>query len=219
MAANNSTLWTIEELGAEVERALAHGTPGQPNGRIREVPDQRTIRYYTTLGLIDRPAQMKGRTALYALKHLLQLVAIKRLQAEGLSLAAVQARLAGATPRSLRAIARLDEGAGALAEDRPAAKAAVGPITPQTGRSAGSFWGEVPSEQMSPDPEAPGSVPPADLMSALRIGEDILLVFSPARALEREDWEALSEAARPLLRSLETRGLIQPSKDQKGENR
>src|SRR5260370_36950196 len=110
MAAENSqTLWTIEELGAEVARMLSGGTVGQPNGRTREVPDQRTIRYYTTLGLIDRPAEMRGRTALYGTKHLLQLVAIKRLQAEGLSLAEVQARLAGATPRSLRAIARLDD--------------------------------------------------------------------------------------------------------------
>ena len=75
--------------------ALAVDYAGQASGRVRDVPDRRTIRYYTTLGLIDRPAAMRGRTALYGLRHLLQLAAIKRLQAHGLSLAEVQQRLVG----------------------------------------------------------------------------------------------------------------------------
>ena len=69
------------------------------------MPDTRTIRYYTTLGLIDRPAAMRGRTALYGHRHLMQLVAIKRLQAEGHALADVQVRLTGASDAALRAIA------------------------------------------------------------------------------------------------------------------
>ncbi len=76
---------------------LAVDYAGQANGRVREVPDQRTIRYYTTLGLIDRPAEMRGRTALYGVRHLLQLVAIKRLQTHGLSLAEIQTRVVGRT--------------------------------------------------------------------------------------------------------------------------
>jgi hypothetical protein len=83
----DTALWTLDELGARVALALAVGYDGQANGRVREVPDGRTIRYYTTLGLIDRPAAMRGRTALYGVRHLLQLTAIKRLQARGLSLA------------------------------------------------------------------------------------------------------------------------------------
>ena len=73
-----------------------------PSGRVRDVPDLRTIRYYTTLGLLDRPAAMRGRTALYGSRHLLQLAAIKRLQARGLSLAAVQERVVGISDASLR---------------------------------------------------------------------------------------------------------------------
>ena len=81
MTAAREPLWTIDELGAVVALALSVDYAGQANGRVREVPDRRTIRYYTTLGLIDRPARMRGRTALYGRRHLLQLVAIKRLQA------------------------------------------------------------------------------------------------------------------------------------------
>src|SRR6516164_4111940 len=100
-------LWTLDELGARVALALAVDYDGQSNGRVRDVPDRRTIRYYTTLGLIDRPAEMRGRTALYGTRHLLQLVAIKRLQTHGLTLTEIQARLAGRTNAALRQMARL----------------------------------------------------------------------------------------------------------------
>src|ERR1700722_19255742 len=100
------TFWTIDELGERV--ALVLGGPGYegvPSGRVRDVPDLRTIRYYTTLGLLDRPAAMRGRTALYGPRHVLQLVAIKRLQAQGLSLAAVQERVVGLSDKALRRLA------------------------------------------------------------------------------------------------------------------
>jgi DNA-binding transcriptional MerR regulator len=82
--------WTLIEL---VNRAAAHiaALPAPTNGQIRAVPDERTIRYYVTLGLLDRPAAMRGRTALYNRRHLAQVVAIKRLQTAGRSLAEIQA--------------------------------------------------------------------------------------------------------------------------------
>src|SRR5437763_4221535 len=103
-------LWTIDELGSRVALALSVDYDGQASGRVRDVPDRRTIRYYTTLGLIDRPAEMRGRTALYGRRHLLQLVAIKKLQASGRSLAEVQRTLAGQTDKTLAEVAGLDEG-------------------------------------------------------------------------------------------------------------
>src|SRR5215469_17943928 len=102
MTLSYSPLWTLDELSDQVARALAVDYPGQASGRVREMPDIRTIRYYTTRGLIDRPAQMRGRTALYGQRHLLQLVAIKRLQAEGLSLAEIQVQVVGQSNRRLR---------------------------------------------------------------------------------------------------------------------
>jgi len=102
-------LWTIDELSAMVAEALVVDYPGPPSARVREVPDRRTIRWYTTIGLIDRPAAMRGRTALYGRRHLMQLVAVKRLQADGYSLAVIQAELYGATDATLTRIARLSE--------------------------------------------------------------------------------------------------------------
>src|SRR3982074_2406234 len=105
--------WTIDELSAAVAEALAVDYPGPPSGRVREVPDRRTIRWYTTIGLLDR-ATMRGRTALYHRRHLVQLVAIKRLQAAGHSLADVQQMLYGATNKTLTRFARLPEEQSAL---------------------------------------------------------------------------------------------------------
>src|SRR5579859_7454093 len=107
MRTDREPLWTIDQLGAQTAAALAERYEGAPNGRIRDVPDRRTIRYYTTLGILDRPAEMRGRTALYNRRHLMQLVAIKRLQARGLSLAEVQSKLLGLTDAALARLADL----------------------------------------------------------------------------------------------------------------
>jgi DNA-binding transcriptional MerR regulator len=71
--------------------------------------DERVVRYYASLGLVDRPLRREGREAIYGRRHLQQILAVKRLQAEGLSLAQVQRRLAGATGEDLQALA-LPEG-------------------------------------------------------------------------------------------------------------
>jgi DNA-binding transcriptional MerR regulator len=99
--------WTLDELAERVGAALAVDYDGQPSGRVRDVPDRRAIRWYTTIGLVDRPLAHRGRTALYGPRHLLQLVAVKRLQARGMPLVAIQRELAGATDAQLAQVARI----------------------------------------------------------------------------------------------------------------
>ncbi len=107
----DTELWTLAELADRVAGALSSGYPGQQNRRVSDVPDTRAIRYYTTLGLLDRPAEMRGRTALYRPRHLWQLVAIKRLQADGRTLAEIQHELAAAPDATLKRLADVpDEG-------------------------------------------------------------------------------------------------------------
>jgi DNA-binding transcriptional MerR regulator len=105
------TRFPIDDLRTLVARALQVGSysPAESK-RIRAVPDTRTIRYYTTLGLIDRPAEMRGRTAFYEPRHVMQLVAIKRLQAANQTLSDVQARLVGITKTQLTKLADLPDG-------------------------------------------------------------------------------------------------------------
>ncbi|TMR11702.1 MerR family transcriptional regulator, partial [Nonomuraea turkmeniaca] len=95
-----SDTWTIGELAERAARALRAGA-APANGRVRDVPGERLIRWYTTIGLVDPPLTRRGRIARYGRRHLLQLVAVKRLQAAGHSIAEIQAALAGATDRML----------------------------------------------------------------------------------------------------------------------
>jgi hypothetical protein len=102
--------WTLEQLAAQAARALADAEVRVANGRVTGVPDGRLIRWYTTIGLLDRPLPGPGRVARYGSRHLLQLVAVKRLQAQGQPLAEIQIQLAGATDATLRRIAELPPG-------------------------------------------------------------------------------------------------------------
>jgi DNA-binding transcriptional MerR regulator len=198
-------LWTLAELTARVALALAEGYPGSPNGRVREVPDPRTIRYYTTLGLIDRPAEMRGRTALYGLHHLQQLVAIKRLQAHGLSLAEIQQRLLGLSAAALARIARVAGDVAKSPEPTPALP---------DGQRHDSFWRTPPAD---PHPTRETTAASADDSAAdlrplqgIPLGPAVALLFAPARPLDDNDVEVLRQAAAPLLKLLRKRRLLGP---------
>jgi DNA-binding transcriptional MerR regulator len=130
----DGVLCTLDELTGLVESALAVDYPGAPTGRVRDVPDQRAIRWYVTRGLVDRPVASRGRVALYGRRHLLQLVAIKRRQAEGRSLADIQAELAGATDDTLAAVARLTAGATTSGTEPPAVGHSAGHSAGHTDR-------------------------------------------------------------------------------------
>jgi DNA-binding transcriptional MerR regulator len=229
-------LHTIDELAELVADALRADYPGRPNGRVRDVPDRRTIRWYSTIGLLDRPAEMRGRTAYYGRRHLLQLVAVKRLQAAGQSLAQVQQRLVGATDEVLARIARLpDAAADAPADvpettdapdttDIPDAASGCAQSAPRTAPTRERFWvaHPAPSPHSRPRPAArTGSAPDhatapteaADLMPAIRLAAGVtLLLDTTTRQLDPDDIAAIRRAAGPLLDALRERGLDTPTR-------
>jgi DNA-binding transcriptional MerR regulator len=86
----------------QAARSLLEGAPrGTADDRVTAWPDERTVRYYQSLGLVDRPLRHDGREVVYGYRHLLQAVAVKLLQAEGYSLAQAQRSLAGRSTASL----------------------------------------------------------------------------------------------------------------------
>jgi hypothetical protein len=144
-----ATGWTLDELTARVAAAL-EGTAyaGAPNGRVRDVPDARAIRWYATIGLVDRPT-MRGRTALYGPRHLAQLVAIKRRQSEGRRIADIQVELAEAPDALLWEIADLPK------HEQPRTR----------------FWTEPPA------PHTPPPAPPPALLSGVPLSGDVTLLL------------------------------------------
>jgi DNA-binding transcriptional MerR regulator len=216
--------WTLDELAERVDAALAVGYAGQSSGRVRAVPDRRAIRWYTTIGLIDRPVAHRGRTALYGPRHLLQLVAVKRLQAKGLPLVAIQQELAGATDTQLARVAHPAPGSAvplaAMAPSgggpRSSPDALPAPVTAATrpgvgGRARrGGFWREQPAAFAAAAVPAAPAAGPAAVVATLRgvdLGEGTTLLLEPGRELDAADLQAILDAARPLLAVLRERGL------------
>ncbi|WP_084956850.1 helix-turn-helix domain-containing protein [Thermoactinospora rubra] len=211
--------WTIGELARRAADAL--GPAAQPvNGRVREVPGERLIRWYTTIGLVDPPLTRRGRIARYGRRHLLQLVAVKRLQAEGRSIAEIQAALAGATDAVLERIAGVPD-AAVDGEARPhQGEAPLRQAAPARTR----FWARPPVPAAEPPaPAAESSVPtttsppsrtageagPLATLPALRLAPGVTLLLDGARRTpSTQDIEAVLAAAGPLVEVLEARRLL-----------
>lgn len=181
--------WTLPELVEQVAERIA-ALPPPRNGQVRAVPDERTVRYYGTIGLLDRPLAMRGRTALYGARHLAQVVAIKRLQSSNKSLSEIQelwptlddptlARMSGVTLPVLAKRATRNE------FWRAAPPAAAAPATPHTVSS------------------------PVELR--LQLAPNVTLTIAvddtTALALSQADVRALRAAAAPLVTELANRRL------------
>ncbi len=113
---------SLETLAEAVGRLLRRIDLRPIDGRIAADVDARGIRYYQTLGILDKPVRYDGRRAVYGYRHLLQLLAVKKLQQEGHPLQLIQRTLAGRpTERLEEAIRALVPGAGG-SEDPPHAE-------------------------------------------------------------------------------------------------
>jgi DNA-binding transcriptional MerR regulator len=108
MIVDDTYTLTIDEFTNEVVRLLKENDlfGNQQDNRVSAAPDMRTIRYYTTLGLLDRPV-MQGRIAKYSRRHVLQMLAIKTLQLVSLPLAEIQQQLYGLSENELESIISL----------------------------------------------------------------------------------------------------------------
>ena len=198
--------WTLDELVQRVAVCLADPAyPGAPNGRVRDLPDRRAVRWYTTTGLVDRPA-MQGRTALYSPRHLLQVVAVKRRQAEGRSLAEVQAELTGATNDTLRRVAAIPE---EVITEPPEPEHAPPPVRPSR-RSR--FWAEPPAAAAPVAPRNGGGDDTVTKLAAVSLPGGALLLLpdrpDTSGRPDQDDVDAIHAAARPLLELLAQRGLL-----------
>ena len=190
--------WTLPDLVAEVSARL-EALPPPKNGQVRAVPDERTIRYYATLGLLDRPSAMRGRTALYGPRHLAQVVAIKRMQSAGHSLAEIQGLWSTLDDQTL---ARLSGVAVAGTKPKPSRyefwKQEIRPP-----RDDG-FPAALPRRDDSPRPGPVTSLTVAltdNVSVVVGLPDDAPLSLSPA------DVRALRAAAAQLVDELAKRGL------------
>ena len=167
---------------------------------------------------------------MYGRRHLLQVVAVKRLQGEGWSLAEIQERLIGAGDAVLEEIAALPEFASeSVSDSEPAVKSGRSQDAAASSEDDAApvarrarFWAVPPADPGESAPVAgmtapvtapmtlsrpTASVVEPTLAQAIRLASDVTLVLGTGRAPDTADLTALAEAARPLLELLRHLGL------------
>ena len=77
---------TLDEVVEVADALLREVAPKQTRYAVAERPDVRTVRYYTTRGLLPKPLSYDGGRARYGFAHIVRLLAIKRMQADHLTL-------------------------------------------------------------------------------------------------------------------------------------
>lgn len=195
-------IFPIEELRRLVAIALdVSDYEPTESARVRAIPDIRTIRYYTTLGLIDRPAELQGRTAYYNLRHVEQLVAIKRLQTRGLSLADIQQEMLGLSSARLARLANLPDKLETSAREVATENRTASGAEPET-----AFWKRIPQSAGRRNSRTDSTV---EIMRVTRIklDEHTTLEFNACEL--PVDTARILAAARPLIDELMRQQLIQ----------
>jgi DNA-binding transcriptional MerR regulator len=124
--------FSLEELSERINEWCGENAVVPASGQAGETVSERNIRYYRTLGLVDAP---EGGG--YGEKHLLQLTAIRLLQAQGVPLRRIRELLYGRSLAELREIRRVG-----LAENERVA--AVFRVTPPV---QDELWRVIPLDE------------------------------------------------------------------------
>ena len=91
----------LPEFARVSEQILAEMGLEQERGTVTSVPDERTIRYYMTEGLIQTPGERQGTASVFGYLNLLQLLTVKKLQAEHLPIRKIRELVAGKSEQEL----------------------------------------------------------------------------------------------------------------------
>ena len=91
----------LPEFARVSEQLLADMNLEQERGTVTSVPDERTIRYYMAEGLVQTPEERQGTASVFGYLNLLQLLAVKKLQAEHLPIRKIRELVAGKNEQEL----------------------------------------------------------------------------------------------------------------------
>lgn len=103
----------VAELAGQAAKILGEAGPAQERGTVSEVPDERTIRYYLSEGLLSPAEEKQGTASVFGYQHLLQLLVIKKLQAEHLPIRKIRELVQGRKLEELERLLGLEGGTAA----------------------------------------------------------------------------------------------------------
>jgi DNA-binding transcriptional MerR regulator len=108
-AMKGRTFIGVAELAEEAAKILFESGTVQERGTVRDAPDERTVRYYLAEGLLTPAEDKQGTASVFGYLHLLQLLAVKKLQAEHLPIRKIKELVGGRTERELERLLGADD--------------------------------------------------------------------------------------------------------------
>ena len=132
------------------EQILADMGLEQARGTVTSVPDERTIRYYMAEGLIQTPGEKHGTASLFSYLNLLQLLTVKKLQAEHLPIRKIRELVAGKSEQELELLLGVGNAAARKSRDTDAKRYLESLLAPESAPSPKQAAAAAP---LSPPPQ------------------------------------------------------------------
>lgn len=92
--AYHDSIWNLTEFVDVANALLPDYLPKEASGRLADDVNPRLVRHYTTIGLLPEPGK-DGREARYLFEHLVHLLVVRKLLAEGFGSSAIRDAVAG----------------------------------------------------------------------------------------------------------------------------
>ncbi|MBI4499566.1 MAG: MerR family transcriptional regulator [Gemmatimonadetes bacterium] len=188
--------WSLRDLSM-VSAAILEASAVRPiNAAASAHPNERTIRFYVTKGLVAAP-EGRGTAAVYSYRHLLQVLAIKLRQMEGGTLAAIAQELTDATGDMLERRVASALGPGLPVPQRlPLAEQS--PARGRVGRALSTWRAQLDR------PESPAGAPPAASWHHIVVSRGIELHIHQEHPLARQGgrFGEIADAVRAALEHL-----------------
>lgn len=134
------------------EQILAQMGLEQARGTVTSVPDERTIRYYIAEGLVQAPEEKQGTASVFSYLNLLQLLTVKKLQAEHFPIRKIRELVAGKSEQELEMLLGLGSPAAKKSRETDAKRYLESLLAPA---AAPELMSAPPPQQLSSPPPQP----------------------------------------------------------------
>lgn len=108
----------VAELAKAATTVLSRGNSNQEKGTVTEYPDERTVRFYLSEGLIPSPGEKRGTSTVFGYEHLLALLTVKKLQTEHLPIKKIRQIIAGKSEKEFQKILGINGPADATSKNQ-----------------------------------------------------------------------------------------------------
>lgn len=149
----------LPEFARAVEGLLSQLGIEQNRGTVSLVPDERTIRYYLSEGLIQPAEEKQGTASVFIYRHLLQLVAVKKLQAEHLPIRKIRELVSGKDDQQLESLLGVTSAPRKKSDETEAKRYLESLLTPSMSLSSPpKLFAAAARKMQSSAPPAPAQV-------------------------------------------------------------